>query len=294
MTTFRLGIQTLAFAATASLLTTACNNSTDAVPVSSVAILQDTAFIPVGGTRQLTAEARSETGAVLTGRRVTWTSLDTTRARVSTTGLVSGVRPGRTRIVAQIGALSDTCEVSPIFEDGFATNTLADYTEHDLSDTRGVWSISGGALTGTGIANHSVLLRNSSEIADGFVEARINRSDDAGLVFRFQSPGRYYLLAVRDDQASLPDFWTENVALYRANNGNFPLLFVRDVALPRRPFTARAEFVGSTIRIFIDGVLVGVVNDAQYTTGGVGVRHMLHPRVSASTNVFDHFRAGGL
>jgi uncharacterized protein YjdB len=45
----------------------------------------------VGNTVQLTATLRAANNAVLTGRTVTWASSDTTIARVSGSGLVTGV-----------------------------------------------------------------------------------------------------------------------------------------------------------------------------------------------------------
>ena len=180
------------------------------------------------------------------------------------------------------------------YEDHFTSASLADYDELDLSGRRGVWSVGGGVLTATGPANHSLLVRKGSDIADGYVEAKIDRADDAGLVFRVQSVGSYYLLAVRDEAASLPEFRSENIALYLAENGNFQPLLFRDVTFPRGGKMVRAEFQGSTIRIYLDGQLLDSVTDTRYTRGGVGLRHMLHPRVTSSTNVFDLFRAGEL
>jgi uncharacterized protein YjdB len=71
-----------------------------AVPVGSVAVTPDTASVAVGATRQLSATVRDAGGGTLTGRAVTWSSSDTTKARVSTTGLVTGVAAGTAMITA--------------------------------------------------------------------------------------------------------------------------------------------------------------------------------------------------
>jgi uncharacterized protein YjdB len=69
--------------------------------VASLRIVPDSAGIQVGGTVDLDAEARSASGAVLTGRTVTWTSLNTAVATVNpSTGLVTGVAPGKATIRA--------------------------------------------------------------------------------------------------------------------------------------------------------------------------------------------------
>ena len=277
-----------------ALLTTACNNAAEPERVSSVMISPDTALVAVGSTRQLTAEARTANGKSLPDRQVTWSTTDSTKLRVSQSGLISAVAPGAAQIIAVVDGRADTANVVSRYDDSFNSVGLGDYTELDLSGTRGVWSVGGGVVTATGRANHSLLVRNGSDIADGYVEAKVDRADDAGLVFRVQNVGSYYLLAVRDDAASLPDFHSENIVLYRAENGTFHELLTRNVSWPRGGKLVRAEFQGSTIRIYFDGQLLDSVNDTRYTRGAVGLRHMLHPRAASSTNVFDVFRAGTL
>src|SRR5437773_391997 len=69
------------------------------VPVASVTI-SPTASIRVGQTVQLTATLKDSTGSTLTGRTVTWGSGDTTVARVSPSGLMTGVGQGSATIAA--------------------------------------------------------------------------------------------------------------------------------------------------------------------------------------------------
>jgi len=67
----------------------------DAQPaVATVTVAPAASEIVPGSAIQLTAETRDATGALLTGRVVTWTSSDTAVADVSATGLVSAVNPG--------------------------------------------------------------------------------------------------------------------------------------------------------------------------------------------------------
>lgn len=186
-------------------------------------------------------------------------------------------------------------EPTPIrFEDGFGSNSLAGYTSHDLSGTLGIWRIDGSRLIAEGTANQNVLIRNDLTIADGYVEADIDRADDAGLVFRFQNAGNYYVLAVRDDSASLPTFRTDNIGFYRAVNGEFEWLAVGNVNWPRGPMRVRVEFQGAMIRVYFGGTYLGSITDYQYSRGGVGVRHMRHPSAPLSINSYDRFAAGEL
>lgn len=60
-------------------------------PVSTVTVAPADTTVRVGNTVQLTATLRAANNSVLTGRTVTWASADTTIARVSGSGLVTGV-----------------------------------------------------------------------------------------------------------------------------------------------------------------------------------------------------------
>jgi uncharacterized protein YjdB len=68
--------------------------------VAAVTLDATSATLAIGGTRQLTATLTDAGGATLTGRTVTWSSSDTTIARVSATGLVTAVAAGITTITA--------------------------------------------------------------------------------------------------------------------------------------------------------------------------------------------------
>lgn len=94
------------------------------VPVATVTVAPATASIAVGATQQFTATLKDASGNTLTGRTVTWTSMNTNYATVnSSTGLATAVAAG----TATIKATSETKE-------GTATLTVT----------------SGGGLTCTG------------------------------------------------------------------------------------------------------------------------------------------------
>lgn len=82
------------------------------VPVARVAVTPATASITVGDTAQLTATPQSASGAALTGRTVTWSSLSTAVATVSSTGLVTAVAPGSATITATSEGQSGTASVT--------------------------------------------------------------------------------------------------------------------------------------------------------------------------------------
>lgn len=83
------------------------------LPVASVQVTPATGTVLVGGTRQLAAQALSDSGQALAGRTVTWTSGAPGVASVSPAGLVTGIAPG----IAVIVAVADGVP-------GFATITV--------------------------------------------------------------------------------------------------------------------------------------------------------------------------
>lgn len=71
------------------------------VPVGRITLAPTTAAIKVGATLQLTATLRDAAGNVLTNRSLTWQSGSPSLARVSTTGLVTGLGKGTVLIFAE-------------------------------------------------------------------------------------------------------------------------------------------------------------------------------------------------
>ena len=82
------------------------------VPVASVVLTPSSASLVPGGTQQLTAEARSANGVVLTGRNVTWTSGAPGVATVSLSGLVTALSPGVAVILAAIEGIPSTATIT--------------------------------------------------------------------------------------------------------------------------------------------------------------------------------------
>jgi uncharacterized protein YjdB len=64
------------------------------IPVATVSVTATTSTLLVGGTTQLTATVKDATGQMLSGRTVSWSSSDATKASVSTSGLVTAIAAG--------------------------------------------------------------------------------------------------------------------------------------------------------------------------------------------------------
>ncbi|HVH69063.1 MAG TPA: Ig-like domain-containing protein [Gemmatimonadales bacterium] len=82
------------------------------VPVASVTVTPVSASLQVGQTQQLTATAKDSAGNTLSGRVITWSSSDTTIAKVSGSGLVSARAAGSATITATSEGKSGTSAVS--------------------------------------------------------------------------------------------------------------------------------------------------------------------------------------
>ncbi|CAN5529454.1 hypothetical protein BH09GEM1_BH09GEM1_00480 [soil metagenome] len=81
-------------------------------PVAIVTISSPVSNIVVGATAALTATTTNAGGVTLTGRTVTWTSSDPSRATISAAGLVTGVAVGSTTITATSEGISSTATVN--------------------------------------------------------------------------------------------------------------------------------------------------------------------------------------
>jgi hypothetical protein len=88
-----------------------------AVPVASVTVSPASLSLVVGGTQQLTPTTLDVNGATLTGRTISWTTSDATKATVSAAGLVTAAAVGTATITAtsegKSGAAALTVTAAP-------------------------------------------------------------------------------------------------------------------------------------------------------------------------------------
>lgn len=81
-------------------------------PVATVRLTPDSTGVFVGATTTLRAALLDAAGDTIRQRTATFSSIDTTIATVSATGVVTGVRVGRGRIVASREGVADTSTVT--------------------------------------------------------------------------------------------------------------------------------------------------------------------------------------
>jgi uncharacterized protein YjdB len=82
------------------------------IPVATVTVSPASTSVKKGDTKTLSATTRDANGNVLTGRVVTWSSSDTSKATVSSTGVVTGVAAGSVVITATSEGKSGTSTVT--------------------------------------------------------------------------------------------------------------------------------------------------------------------------------------
>jgi hypothetical protein len=80
-------------------------------PTRNVTCVMAASSLRPGVTSQAAAVAVDATGGVLTGRRVAWSSSDSSVATVSTRGQVTAVRPGSAIIRAIVDGWSSDCQI---------------------------------------------------------------------------------------------------------------------------------------------------------------------------------------
>jgi uncharacterized protein YjdB len=81
-------------------------------PVDRVVVSPASSTVNKGQTKQLTATLYDQRNNILTGRTVTWSSSDATKATVSSTGLVTALKSGTVTITASSGGKSGSATIT--------------------------------------------------------------------------------------------------------------------------------------------------------------------------------------
>jgi hypothetical protein len=80
--------------------------------VSTVSVTADSSSVVVGTTLQMTAQARTAAGTVMTGQTFSWSSSAPAVATVSAGGVLTAVAPGTAAISATVGTVTGTMNVT--------------------------------------------------------------------------------------------------------------------------------------------------------------------------------------
>ncbi|HVS59675.1 MAG TPA: Ig-like domain-containing protein [Gemmatimonadaceae bacterium] len=142
-------------------------------PVAIVTVSPATAAVAIGATQQLTANTLDGSGNPLTGRQVTWTSSNESRATVSSTGLVTGVTAGPATITAtsegnagtsQIIVGQSNCSTAAVLQ-------LAVGEIHALTEAEKVSLCLGGS---TSASEYVLIPFNSTSVAASTIQIQIS------------------------------------------------------------------------------------------------------------------------
>ncbi|HSJ13832.1 MAG TPA: fibronectin type III domain-containing protein [Longimicrobiales bacterium] len=182
------------------------------VPPAVVEISPSTASVQVDATERLTASVKSSDGAVLSGRTITWRSLDPDIAEVDAEGTVLGLAPGTATIQATTGGVtgSATVTVAParlIAGPGSVAATTVSATQIQVS-----WSYGGD------IATHFEVQRATQSDPEAFatvatVGALARSYPDSGL-----EPASTYHYRVRACSLTVCSGWSSTAS---ANTATF-------------------------------------------------------------------------
>lgn len=146
------------------------------VPVATVQVTPASVSMVTGTTQTLTAIARSASGAVLTGRTVTWTSGAPSVASVGTTGVVTSVGPGVALILAAVDGVTATSTVTVVLPT-ITTITLSPLTPSiaisgSVQMTATLRDLNGATLSGRTITwasdDESIAFVSSNGLVVGF------------------------------------------------------------------------------------------------------------------------------
>ena len=179
--------------------------------VASVAITPPQAATIVGGAPvQLSAAARSPTGATLAGRAIAWASATPTIASVSSTGLVTGLAPGAATITAtsegvfgtaQVQVSANPCNSVRALSLGTSFSGTLTAADCKLSDSTAIQRFE---FTLTAPAKVEILM--SSSAVDSYLyltdnaQNVVDEDDDGGTgtnsrILRTLAAGRYFVIA---------------------------------------------------------------------------------------------------
>ena len=104
-------LRCVAALAVVPIVLVACKEAADPPRVATIAGINPTDSVRLGKTHTFFVELRDEAGNKVTGRRITWTSLNPTIAAVDANGVVTGVGLGYTNITARVDDATTTTQM---------------------------------------------------------------------------------------------------------------------------------------------------------------------------------------
>ena len=149
------------------------------IPVATVAVTPVTVSLVAGTTQQLTVVTRDAANNVLTGRVVTWTVLDQSKATVDANGLVTAVAAGTTTITATSEGKTGTAQiiVTPSCTSANALQ-LSVGGIHTLTSAEKAFLCLGG---GASASEYALIPFNSTPVAASTVQLQVTGTNTSAI-----------------------------------------------------------------------------------------------------------------
>jgi hypothetical protein len=228
---------------------------------ASIVINAPTANLQVGGTTQLSATVLDNTGAVMTGQTITWSTSNAGVAAVSNAGLVTALTAGAAQIAAAVGTVNTqldfniTARVAVpgalVFEDLFETGTY-------LVGSSGARWVGGGSGNvnvcggGAGGSSFALCLTHRAKLPGLMSSAEqrfrlINGSPELWIEYDFLVPANFYhrLNPTNSPNNKFLALWEENYT-GEADDGVTPTPLLIFEFRPMNDSPSRAGELGSS------------------------------------------------
>jgi hypothetical protein len=151
----------------------ACKGSeiTDPAITTTVVISSNPTQIAVGETAQASAVVKDQNGNPLTGKSITWTSLNQSIATVTSSGLIRGVAPGTATIQGTVDGITGTATIQVVAPVNVCSSAPAEVSLStgqvrvlNVLDIQGCVKV----VAGEGQPQYLVIAANTSAVPDAF------------------------------------------------------------------------------------------------------------------------------
>lgn len=159
--------------------------------------------------------------------------------------------------------------------DTFTSNTSANYTQTDITGgtvSTWTWDTTNSRLTSSG-GNGGLLINSAISMNDIDMFIDIDYSDNAGPVWRYTNQSNMYYLKIFDSSSNQGS--TNKIQIWRVVSGTSTKIG-SDIAvtlLRGNYIRIRVTMIGTTITVYVNGIVVSTQTDSSLTTGKCGVQN---------------------
>ncbi len=248
--------------------------------LTSVAVTPGTATVAQGTGKQFTATAFDQFGAAMTSQPgFSWTLSNPAQGTVDGTGLFTAAQTASGSVLVQATAGGVTGSATVTISTGGAGAVLF---QDNFENGAGAWSVTSGSNDYFLVTDHGsqrLYVTNNGSTVSRVVAGQsswTNYSYQATLDIGSGSTGSASLLARVQDTTHLY-FFGYNIQLgewmIAKRNGSTTTILATSApftAYANQDYTVRAEVNGSSLKLYVNGVLQVSTTDATYASGKIG------------------------